>query len=285
MTDSVAVLRERLAAELAAAGVGQRAAEIAALGVPCVRLRTTPGQDGEIPVGASKLGGHPDLPDGVEWPEWQGRPLSFAAQLELAEAARHAPEGSFPGAGLLSFFVDETLEASGLYPTDEGGWRVIWLPAGSALTRRAPPAARAPQTFQPCAVEMHAALSLPGDDALIHEHGLDRDDDELLDAIEAVRGECIHQLLGIPRPIQADPAVACQFGIHGVHRRTPPHFDSERAAQVEGGAAEWRLLLQLDSDDNADMMWGDAGMLYFMIREPDLRERRFDRVWMIFQCF
>ena len=42
--------------------------------------------------------------------------------------------------------------------------------------------------------------------------------------------------------------------------------------------------LQLDSDDAAKMMWGDAGRLYFWIRDQDLRERRFDKTWMIYQC-
>ena len=50
------------------------------------------------------------------------------------------------------------------------------------------------------------------------------------------------------------------------------------------GAADWRLLLQLDSDDGVDFMWGDAGVLYFWIREADARAMRFDRVWLVLQC-
>ena len=50
------------------------------------------------------------------------------------------------------------------------------------------------------------------------------------------------------------------------------------------GAAEWLLLLQVDSDDVAQWMWGDCGRLYYWIRESDLRGRRFDRIWAILQC-
>jgi uncharacterized protein YwqG len=32
------------------------------------------------------------------------------------------------------------------------------------------------------------------------------------------------------------------------------------------------------------MMWGDCGMVYYWIREQDLRERAFDRAWAILQC-
>ena len=50
------------------------------------------------------------------------------------------------------------------------------------------------------------------------------------------------------------------------------------------GPGEWRLLLQLDSDDRAKMMWGDAGMLYFWMRQEDLAQRGFDQAWLILQC-
>ncbi len=32
-------------------------------------------------------------------------------------------------------------------------------------------------------------------------------------------------------------------------------------------------------------MWGDAGRLYFMIREEDLAARRFEDCWMTLQCY
>jgi uncharacterized protein YwqG len=47
----------------------------------------------------------------------------------------------------------------------------------------------------------------------------------------------------------------------------------------------WRLLLQLDSDNNLGWMWGDAGRLYFWISENALRGRRFEDVWMVCQCY
>jgi uncharacterized protein YwqG len=44
-------------------------------------------------------------------------------------------------------------------------------------------------------------------------------------------------------------------------------------------------LLQLDSDEEAGMMWGDRGMLYFWIPEEALAPRRFGEVWTILQCY
>src|SRR5205807_1135058 len=61
-------------------------------------------------VGASRIGGDPDLPKGTPWPMHAGKPLSFVAQFDLAEVARAGKVG-LPKKGLLSFFVSEDLDA------------------------------------------------------------------------------------------------------------------------------------------------------------------------------
>ena len=46
---------------------------------------------------------------------------------------------------------------------------------------------------------------------------------------------------------------------------------------IEGKVvADWCLLLQVDSDDAAGIMWGDAGRVHFWIRQDDLKARNFD---------
>ena len=37
------------------------------------------------------------------------------------------------------------------------------------------------------------------------------------------------------------------------------------ASDVIEDASRWQLLLQVGSDDDADMMWGDVGQLYFLV--------------------
>jgi uncharacterized protein YwqG len=51
------------------------------------------------------------------------------------------------------------------------------------------------------------------------------------------------------------------------------------------GAADWRLILQLDTDERAGWMWGDGGKIYVWMREQDVRARRFDRCWTILQSY
>lgn len=64
---------------------------------------------------------------------------------------------------------------------------------------------------------------------------------------------------------------------------------------VIAGLVAWLLYRSIASDraraERERARWaaiapptGDAGLVYFWIREADLRERRFDRVWTIFEC-
>jgi uncharacterized protein YwqG len=49
---------------------------------------------------------------------------------------------------------------------------------------------------------------------------------------------------------------------------------------LERDAEQWRLLLQLSSDDEAGLELGyPLGRLYVWIREGDLAQARFDDVW------
>jgi uncharacterized protein YwqG len=58
-----------------------------------------------------------------------------------------------------------------------------------------------------------------------------------------------------------------------------------RLAELDAAVADWRLLLQLDSDDSARFLWGDCGHLYFFVRESEARAGNFSNVWMVLQCY
>jgi hypothetical protein len=100
---------------------------------PCINARSDRRPDDAIPVGHSKLGGRPDVPDGLGWPVRRGVPCWFLAQIDLGELRRPTvgptlPPGAasavrragerptarpldagfrLPRAGLLSFFYHD----------------------------------------------------------------------------------------------------------------------------------------------------------------------------------
>lgn len=277
---------ESFRTDLASAGLGSHVETIAALAKPCIQLETSPGDDAADRVGASRLGGEPDLPPGEPWPEWQGMPMSFLVQIDLATVAGLPGADVLPSDGLLSFFCEGEIWRGG--PWDGRSWRVLYTPAGASLERTPIPDAMPEDSiFAACGLTPRPGVSLPyHHEPQIMALGLSWDEsDAYLDVRDPGAGSIPteHRLLGWPDPVQnAEMELECQLMSTGIEWSWD---DMDRIrAELESDIAEWRLLLQLASDDAANMMWGDVGLLYFWIREPDLAARDFSRVWMILQC-
>jgi uncharacterized protein YwqG len=81
-----------------------------------------------------------------------------------------------------------------------------------------------------------------------------------------------------------DMELECQLASRGVYVGNPDGYQDPRRAELEAGAAEWKLLLHLDTDDDTGWMWGDVGTLYYWIRESDARRGDFSTVWFSYQC-
>ena len=277
--DSVA----RHRAALAKGGLGTHANAIAALCLPCVELTTLATPDLVIPIGSSKVGGAADVEPGFEWPEFEGRPLAFLAQLDLADLGADGTALGLPVDGLLLFFYEVEEGRWGFDPKDRGCSRVVWTPPGTHLERRNAP----PDAFFSCRATLALGASLPAYDAApMNAMPLSEEEGErYYDLYRDQARSPHHQLFGYPDAVQNnDMQEKCAMVTSGIYLGTSEGYKDARAAAARELASAWRLLLQLDSDDEAGMMWGDSGMLYFWIREEDLRERRFDEAWLILQC-
>ena len=249
---------------------------------PAAHLRSSPSS------AFSRLGGQPLLPPGIEWPHWNDEPLAFLAQLDLRDL--HAAVPSFlPAAGFLYFFYDQKQSIWGFDPNDAGGWRVLYV-EGDARTfelRPAPAGIADECRYRPRPVAAHRIGSLPDLQRLPDAAELsDTESEAYYDLRQQDFGnEPRHQVLGFPSPVQNDDMeLECQLAANGVPVGNASGYRDARVKALQAGAADWRLLLQLDSDDDAGWMWGDVGMLYFWVREEDARRRDFSRVWMVLQC-
>lgn len=86
-------------------GLPRIADQLTGLLMYSIRLKTHSVQESELAIGASKIGGTPDLPPGRAWPEWEdGTPFLFIAQINLSEIAAYDREGALPHTGMLYFF-------------------------------------------------------------------------------------------------------------------------------------------------------------------------------------
>lgn len=273
-------LAEDLLVRLDRAGLGTIGRELIDQSKPSVAMKTGAMADERIAVGSSKLGGAPDLPLNLEWPEWRTGELAFVAQINLAEIPAN---DLLPTAGLLSFFYDQDQSAWGFDPLHKEGFRLWYFPETSSLVRtRAPVGASFPcarLTFQPF-------LSLP-ELSLVRDLVLELEKDEIyLKFLEEYHGDAPwHQVLGWPTVIQGQMELECQLASNGLYAGDASGYHDPRRKDLEAGAPNWMLLLQIDSDDKTEMMWGDGGMLYVWIRYQDLVRRDFDKAWTILQCY
>jgi uncharacterized protein YwqG len=92
-----------------------------------------------------------------------------------------------------------------------------------------------------------------------------------------------HQLGGIARAIQHPVEEEVVQALNGLHGQVGG-FDRERWLQLKPQAADWRLLLQIDSDETLDAMWGDAGTVWWMARRDDVAAGRWENGMWNFQC-
>lgn len=266
---------------------------------PSIRLKAYPANEDDLPVGTSKIGGSPDLPPGVPWPEANGSSLPFVAQINLADVAQYDIEAELPRSGLLSFFFDQDGYFSAGSPERNSCSRVIYSDvAADRLERRAPPGAVASDwRVTPLGISFSREITMPGFETP-HIERLGYSYDSIYgpsaEGTRAAEGERVLQLL-----LEIDQLLAREFQRRGPVHRMLGHPDAIQAgveynwqadyARVVSSvgaptnARDWRLLLQVDSEDEP-MVWGDVGRIYFGIPREALARRDFTRTCLVLQC-
>ena len=282
-------------APLSAAARAQLPAEVAQRWIDLFRpaVRLVPQGDGP-PVG--QLGGNPSLPADVAWPEWgEAGPLSFVATVDCAALPREGLDVALPDRGsLLFFYFDGRFEIEDdpfVEPGDPSmpeSARVVYVPAGVPVRERvAPEGLRAyprleltAEVMATAPVEYHYLLDevrlsdgrslaqaaedlgevdMPGAESL----------SDVVDRADPDRSR--HRIGGFGEPVQGPVEQEVALLVLG---------DSAEDARLREEAARWVLLAQIDSQrfdaGDDEMMWGDAGSLYWLIRRDDLAAGRFE---------
>jgi uncharacterized protein YwqG len=254
------------------------------------------------PLGASRLGGEPDLPPDLPWPKWKGRPLAFVAQLDLEELPRIAGRELLPPRGRLYFFyaldVDEDNPLpSGIYTKERGAFPVFFSEQSTSTLRRTKTPADVSEfgRYKPLPMKFSIMTSIPDSShPALRLLGLGTTDLQLKygDVVEGCEQDlhpaAHNQILGYPYPVQNSVCLDVEMGMGGYWDRTrdiTSEADQKLWDAALKPALDWELLLQVDTqDDKNGMIWGDCGRLYWMMRRQDLLERRFDRAWFSMQC-
>ena len=262
---------------------------------PAIKLETIKANEDEFEMGESKIGGCPHLNEDFIWPTFNEKPLAFLGQINLEEINDYDSQNLLPSSGILYFFNEGGMEVWGFDPKDKGGFKVIYEKNIENLKLTSLPKELEDWLiFSPCKLKFKEEKTYDTDPYAIYskleaEGIVDKEsfDEELSNIIEEFYGDNLGlntQLFGYPYLIQGDIFLESQLVSNGLYCGDETGYNDPKAKELEVGVKDWGLFFQLDSEDNADMMWGDVGMLYFTIKEEDLKNHNFDNIWCIFQC-
>lgn len=256
---------------------------------PCVILQ--PHGDSNADA-RTRLGGAPLLAPGAAWPRSDRGPLSFVGQLDFRELhAAHRAELALPTDGILTFFYDVEEQPWGYDPSHGAGFALLYAPEAALSIEVEVPEGAIPFDPEPLSATRALSLPWPTDRSLAAWAG-ERGQWERAYAAFAERfvlaqGGGIpalrQQVGGHPQWLQIDGRITAELASSGVHAGGDPRtWRSADLRRAEAEAEGWTLLWQLKPEDDR-FTWVDLGTLYVLIRGEDLRARRFDRAWVVFQ--
>ena len=233
-----------------------------------------------IEPGFSKLGGDPELPADLEWPGGYDRPLTFLGQIDLAALGPQSAIDWLPREGRLYAFYD---------PDGHGMADVTRVLRSAEPSGPASPAPKGVwRRFPERRVAFKALSSAPSLDWLgLDASRMDLDENEFQN-LERIgdappADEVQHRIGGYPNEIQPERMwLSCEHLARGLPE---PAWNEDIPPAVERAAKEWRLLLQVDSDPDLKMNFGDGGRLYLFIRERHARRGDFSKTVALWQTY
>ncbi len=75
-----------------------------------------------------------------------------------------------------------------------------------------------------------------------------------------------------------------QLANNGIDCGKVSSWEAEEVQESHKGADEWQLLLQIGCDDDLDLLPSGDGCLYVLMKKSDLRNKAFERAWVVYQC-
>ncbi|MGE3757058.1 MAG: YwqG family protein [Pseudobdellovibrionaceae bacterium] len=223
-----------------------------------IRLLTKKVAEKSIKVGASKLGGQPDLAGNIDWPESeQGELMAFVAQINLSDLAK-IQKTALPSSGMLYFFVDE----ENYLGAGPDVIKVMYSKEKPAKLKRRTFPKELPKSsrFLANAIKAEKYLSFPSlqSDA-IRELSLSPEEkyayEEFLHQAEQDEFSADHHMFGFANVINAG-----DIGGEGLS-----------------------LLLQVSSAKNTGIKWASGGRMYFLIGDEELENEEFETAELQFR--
>lgn len=296
-------LKEQAIASICRSGLHRVTDNLIGLLRSSIRLSTHAVAEQSLEIGASKIGGTPDLSPEMGWPEYQGMPLPFYAQIRCADLIASDQDSVLPHRGWLYFFYDPEAEDEDKrhrslkkVPYPPKSWRVLYYGGEvSQLERTVTPASLSEwNRYGCCAVTFSPEIQLPehGSGWLRHL-GLSYSTYEVEEELSQYR-ELTDQLRSLSVSDSLDGIRMLGYPDEmgdGMEDRCEEYslvlgWHNQRSTEAD---TEWILLLQIDVNEAefhgaTKMGRGDWFAIYFWIRRDALARRDFEQVWLTFNA-
>lgn len=247
----------------------------------------------DIKSGISKFGGYPDIPNNYKWPIKDEKPLSFLMQIALEDIKNYTLDIKLPTVGMLFFFYDSINQPWGFDPEESGSWEIVYIENidNNVEKNNEMLDINGLEIFKESKLFFEERFGLPSwesveiDRLKFTEEETNRylDLQSYFDQINYAE-DWNTKIGGYPDQIQGEMQLECELASNGLYCGDSTGYLSPERYKLEKNISEWKLLLQIGTDEEQGIMWGDSGNLFFWIKEKDIENLLFDKSWLVLQC-
>ena len=230
----------------------------------------------------SKFAGHPYLPKTMEHPkDAEGNFMLLLVQLNFGELPPLEP---MPKQGILQFFIPADDDVMGIdfdNMTNQANFRIVYHKTvekdESLLVTDFSYLNGLDAEYFPVPNEMGLTFSICHEPVSVADFRMDGMLGEDVDlSVMITQGEEEKELFEVYEETFAGDGH--KIGGYPFFTQTDPRDEDDEYEEYEV------LLFQMDSDTEADIMWGDMGVANFFIKEKDLRNLDFSDVLYNWDC-
>ena len=259
---------------------------------PTIGIKTKTGEDKNIKIGTSKIGGKPDIPQDFIWPTVDNKSMLFCAQYNLSELTEFDKENVLPNKGFFYIFLsldDQYKEFNGINQE----FKFLYSKSENLIRAEVPKDLEENGSFKTAIIKYFQFYTIPDDqnNKLLELDKKYEDlnfyfneptEDFLADLYPTM--DNLHQILGYDRYIQSSALYDFASKEIGLYGDDNSEFQ-KRWNDILELSNTFELLLQLDcNDSNSDMIkFGGSGIYYFGISKNDFKNQNFSNIKMTFQ--
>lgn len=265
--------------------------EIIKLIKPAIGISTRRLQVDNLKVGSSKIGGKPDLPKDVSWPELNDSHLVFCAQYNVSEFAKFDIENLLPKKGMFYIFIGLN-EESNAFSMKQNDAKIFFIENLENLERKEYPISfNLEKIVEPAEIKYVESITIPDDENFKLFYFNDKyedfyfhfyqDTEEYIDEELNSFTDNMHQVLGEDKSVQS--SVVYEFSRNELNITDEDY--TEKWNEIVENSKTYTNLIQLDcTDSNTNLSkYGGSGVLYIGLKTKELEVRNFNNLVMSFQ--